>query len=387
MPASAGGARVAQTVDQRRDIDASEHDGQIHHGPERRVVLNARARDDDHRLQDQGDADRHEDPPPEPAAPVAAREQRDKGDHRVDHREKRLAQLVMGLRDEAPPAVAPVGQHVLARVQKIADRVFLGSLPARFVVAHELAQVVDELLERDRTQALPVRGERERDPVAHHQPRLVAVAQQHGDLGRIGHRPGPVALVVQEDAAHLPGPVGFADEQGQPRHRVQELPLDDQRIGEIGADRLRALGKRRAAARNERHQDNGHGQRDQPPEHRDRAQERRRAETGRHHHHEFTVGIELVEGIERRPDARQRQHDHEDLRQHQRGKLEEHRRTLAARDHRVDEPHRLRQPDYPGEDQHEEAEGGDKLAQDVSVQSCHRGLLRASGMAKPATSR
>ena len=101
----------------------------------------------------------------------------------------------------------------------------------------------------------------------------------------------------------------------------------------------------------------------------DRHGELRAAEARRRHHHQLAVGVELVEREQRAGEKGDRQDDDQQARQDQKRQIEEGRRRLAAIDHQIEQPQRLRQPDDGGQQKGEERGRADQLAQHIDRQS------------------
>jgi hypothetical protein len=86
------------------------------------------------------------------------------------------------------------------------------------------------------------------------------------------------------------------------------------------------------------------------------------------HHHQLAFVDHPVEDVERRHEGRDRQHQHHDLRQGQRGELKENAKILAVRDEAVEEVHRRLDPVDRDQHEAEEAEQDDQLRQDIAVE-------------------
>ena len=157
----------------------------------------------------------------------------------------------------------------------------------------------------------------------------------------------------------------IADEDGQPRCRRVELARRQDRSPDIGANVEhrafhRALSQRhqdQAAQIGQRHHDEGshdHGR-----------GQLTTAETSGRHHHQFAVGIELVQAEQRAGEKGHRQDDDEQLGQDQDREIQKYGCRLAAIDHEVQQPQRLGKPDHARQQESKQRDRTDHLAQHI----------------------
>ena len=205
--------------------------------------------------------------------------------------------------------------------------------------------------------------------VEHDQLWPAVTAHHQGPQRRIGHPACRIPRIREKNVQQLAGRSNLADVERHPRRRMQERALAEEPCRDICFYLCAALCQGDpAGGHDDVHQDRNHHRHDEPEIEDGPCQAPGRKSCGLHHD-QFAFARQAVRHIDRRRKGRNGQNQADDIRQRQGGEFKEDQGRLAVADQLVEQAHGTVDPVDRHKNQREKTEQGQKLRQQVSVES------------------